>query len=251
MRRRLITAFVIITALILVIVFRRFGYLNFFENSIRLITDSVLKKIYQSSVPVDLNEKNQAAELSACVAEDSKIRLLEEENAGLRDQLQFFKKSITHVGAEVVGRDLDPLGTTLVINRGLTDRVAIDQPVIVGNGLLVGKIVRVDPHTAVVRLLSDYESKVAATVMNREKSLGLVEGGYGLTVKLDLIPQNEIIRPGDVIITSGLESGIPRGLVIGTVEVVEKKPQEPFQQAILKTSADLHSITVVSVILPQ
>jgi rod shape-determining protein MreC len=144
---------------------------------------------------------------------------------------------------------LDPLGTTIIIDRGSADGLTNGHPVIVGNGLLIGKLVRVDEHTSVVRLLSDYQSRVAATVVNREKSLGLVEGGYGLTVKLDLIPQNEVIRPGDVIITSGLEAYIPRGLVIGTVEVVEKKTQEPFQQAIIKTAADLHSITLVSILL--
>lgn len=249
MPRRLTTALVIIVVLALIIFLRGFGYLNFFESAVRLATDTALKKVYQISLPAQSLEKNSTAELNVCVAEDTKIRLLEDENALLRDELHFFKKNETHVGAEVIGRDLDPLGTTIIINRGAADHVAINQPVIVGNGLLIGKIVRVDARTSVVRLLSDYESKVAATVLNRDKSLGLVEGGYGLTVKLDLIPQNEVIRPGDTIITSGLESGIPRGLVIGAVEVVEKKPQEPFQQAILKTSADLHNITVVSIIV--
>ena len=248
MRRRLVTALMIIAVLLLLIFLRKYGYLNFFESTVRLVTDTVLKKMYQASITAEMVEKNNSVELTACIAEDTKIRLLEEENTNLRDQLKFSEKNNVSLGADVIGRDLDPLGTTLIINRGVSDRVAINQPVILGNGFLIGKIVRVEAHTAVVRLLSDYQSKVAATVMNREKSLGLVIGGYGLTIKLDLIPQNEVIQPGDVIITSGLEAGIPRGLVIGMVEVVEKKQQEPFQQAVLKTSADLHNISVVSII---
>jgi rod shape-determining protein MreC len=249
MRQRLITAIGFVVVVGLIVLIRNFGYLYFLENPIRLVTDSVLKKMYQISIPVDINQKQTEISQTACITEDTQLRLLQEENNNLRQQLQFFSKSQKKIGAEVIGRDLDPLGTTIIIDRGSADGLTNGHPVIVGNGLLIGKLVRVDEHTSVVRLLSDYQSRVAATVVNREKSLGLVEGGYGLTVKLDLIPQNEVIRPGDVIITSGLEAYIPRGLVIGTVEVVEKKTQEPFQQAIIKTAADLHSITLVSILL--
>jgi len=176
-------------------------------------------------------------------------QILLAENEELKKQLNFFEKNnYQSIGAEVVGRAVDPLATTLIINRGEEHGIKIDNPVIIADGVLVGKIIKVLKNESIVRLINDNNSKIGATILNKDKSLGLVEGGYGLGVKMDYIPQNEIINIGDVVVTSGLTEGIPRGLIIGKVEVVEKQAHQPFQQAILNTNADLSYINVVSVI---
>jgi rod shape-determining protein MreC len=66
---------------------------------------------------------------------------------------------------------------------------------------------------------------------------------------MTFIPQNETITPGDVIVTSGLEPLIPRGLTIGTIEAVEKEAYQPFQKAVLTPLASLNKLRVVSVLL--
>ncbi len=251
MRRYVVTAALIAGVLLVAVLLRTYGSWGFLEKGIRMVTDTTLQWAYQSSVKIKngeelINDNNT----NSCSVESARLTQLDLENNELRTQLNFLKKTEHHVGATVIGRALDPIGTSIIIDRGETDGIILNRPVIINNGYFIGKISRVDKHTSVVRLISDYQSKTAATVDNRDKSLGVVEGGFGLTVRLNLIPQNEVIRPGDVVITSGLEPDLPRGLAIGTVEVVEKKPQEPFQQAIIKPSADLHALTVVSVILP-
>ncbi len=243
------TTLLIIGVLGLIVGLRLAGYTRFLEQAARAVTDRIVRAAYQTSGAAAKSQALRAIETAQCLPEDTKIRLLEDENAALREQLFFLKDTARHVGAQVIGRDLDPLGTTIIIDQGAAAGITVNRPVIVGNGLFIGKVARVNETTAVVRLLSDFQSSVAATVANREKSLGVVEGGFGLTVRLNLIPQNELIKPGDAVITSGLEAGIPRGLMIGTVEVVEKKPQEPFQEAILNPTADLEALSVVSVIL--
>jgi len=251
MRRYAVTAALIAGVLLVAVLLRAYGSWGFVERGIRAVTDATLQWSYQSSVSIKSGEEAiKNSNTNACTVESARLTQLELENAELRTQLNFLKNTARHVGATVIGRSLDPIGTTIVIDRGAADGIVVNRPVIVNNGYFIGKIARVDEHTSVVRLMSDFQSKTAATVDNRDKSLGVVEGGFGLTVRLNLIPQNEVIRPGDVVITSGLEPDLPRGLAIGTVEVVEKKPQEPFQQAIIKPSADLHALTVVSVILP-
>jgi len=52
-------------------------------------------------------------------------------------------------------------------------------------------------------------------------------------------------------VTSGLEKGIPQGLLIGTVEAIEKEAYQPFQKAILNPLANLDKITLVSVLINQ
>ena len=244
MRPRLITAASIFFVLALIVAIQQRGWLAPLENLAHRGFNGVSRTLYRASVSDDAVMTTSTEILTAAVTR------LETENFALRDQLDFFASStIPHIGADVIGRDIDPLGTTLVINAGTRAGLKTDQPVITGNGQLIGTIVRVSETTAIVRLLTDPQSRIAATVLNRDHSLGVVEGGYGISVRLNFIPQNEIVVPGDFIVTSGLEPNLPRGLYIGQVEVVEKKPQQPFQEAVLQTAADLHHLTVVSVLL--
>ena len=53
----------------------------------------------------------------------------------------------------------------------------------------------------------------------------------------------------DSVVTSGLESGIPRGLLIGKVEAVEKEAYQPFQKAVLTSLINLEKISLVSIIV--
>ncbi len=244
MRPRFVTAASIFFVLALVVAAEQRGWLSPLENLAHSGFNGVSRALYRTSVSDEYTLTTSTAVLEATVLR------LEQENFALRDQLEFFASStIPHVGADVIGRDIDPLGTTLVINAGTRQALQIGQPVITGNGQLIGTVVRVSETTAIVRLLTDPQSRIAASVLNRDHSVGVVEGGYGISVRLNLIPQNEVVVPGDYIVTSGLEASLPRGLYIGQVEVVEKKPQQPFQEAVLKTAADLHHVTVVSVLL--
>lgn len=251
MRPRFVTAFSI-TVVLLAIIFAHYrGWLAPFENGARRVLSNTSQTIYALSQKWTNKPENLTARIEADqAANEAQVTLLTEENATLRAQLNFFASSTwKNVGANVIGRDIDPIGTTLVINAGTRSGISLNNPVVVGNGRLIGTIVRVDDTIAVVRLLNDPQSHIAATVLNRDHSLGLVEGGYGISVRLNFIPQSELVQPGNQILTSGLEPTMPRGLLIGTAETVEKKPQEPFQEAVLATAADLHNVTVVSVIL--
>ena len=244
MRPRFVTAASILFVLALIVFAQQHGWLASLENLAHRVFNGVSRGLYRASVSENTNTATSTEILAAAVMR------LEQENFALRDQLGFFASTtIPHVGADVIGRDIDPLGTTIVVNAGSRQGLQVNQPVITGTGQLIGTVVRVSETTSIVRLLTDPQSRIAASVLNRDHSLGVVEGGYGISVRLNLIPQNEVVVPGDLIVTSGLEGTLPRGLYIGQVEVVEKKPQQPFQEAVLKTAADLHHVTVVSILL--
>lgn len=175
--------------------------------------------------------------------------LLTEENDALREQLRFAKRTArTVLTSYVVGKTIDNTANTLIIDRGSNDGVALGSAVIVGDGILAGKIAKVNPRSAIVRLLNDPRSKVAASVLNKDKSIGLVEGGFGISVKLTTVLQNETLTEGDIIVTSGLEESIPRGLLVGTVATVEKESYRPFQSAIITPAAPLSRLTIVGVL---
>lgn len=171
------------------------------------------------------------------------------ENTRLREQLSFLRdRSYQSIGADVIGRQVDPSESTLIINVGLEQGITPNMPVITGDGILIGTTAEVSETYTLVRLLTDSQSAVAATINSDSASIGVVNGGFGISVQMNLIPQNERIVPGDLVITSGLSGGIPRGLLIGLVESVQREAYQPFQRAVISTPVRLDKVPVVSVI---
>ncbi len=248
--------------LILMVALHFLGWLRFIEFPVQSIIVPISTTITKWRISTQdslsfLTDKDRIVEgYNACraenqnlEAENGRLKNLEAENEELRSQLNFFnQRTFSKITAEVVGRNTDSLEKMIIINIGEQSDIKPGQPVIAGSGLLVGVVAKVEKNFSMVRLINDNQSKIAATILNKDKSLGVVEGGYGLSIKMNFIPRNETVLIGDKIITSGLEKTIPRGLLIGEVAVAENEAYQPFQQAVLTSAADLSKITVVSVL---
>lgn len=257
---------IIVGGIIIFLVF--FNYLNWFDLGKNLLRKIFIPFISQSgnfSVQIKDNYeffKNRdqffnayrACQLSLQENDEgiTQLKLLKEENEELKKQLNFKEKnSYTTVLAAVIGNNLEGTEKTIIIDRGEKEGVKLGDPVIVDEGVLIGEIVKVESDISIVRLLSDNQSKVAATIINKDKSLGVVEGGYGLSVKMNFIPRNETVQIGDLVVTSGLTENVPRGLLIGKVAAIENEAYQPFQQAILTPSADYSRFVYLSIILSK
>lgn len=256
--------FISITALILLtIILHYLGWLTPIENFFRTLVSPLSKSMYIVSVQTNSEDidklsltdlqsaykklQNDSLELNTKLVEMEVLRV---ENTELKKQLNFIKaNNYLSVGAQVIGKNIDSLDNNIIIDCGLKNGCTVGNPVVVESGVLIGKIARAENNMSIVRLINDNQSKIAATAMNRDGSLGLVEGGYGISVTMNYIPQNETINVGEMIITSGLETGMPKGFLIGTVEAVEKEAYQPFQNAVLKPLVNLDKILLVSVIL--
>lgn len=259
-RSRLITFVSIFFLIVVFIVLHYTGLLKKPEYFLRRILSPLSQTIYSSSLSIKDAENSLGVDpkvalvstkeaLLECKTHTANLKLLQDENTELRQQLDFFKShNFSHIGAEVIGKNIEPLGNTLIVNRGSRDGVVEGNAVIVANGVLIGKIATVEEESSLVRLLNDNQSKIAATILNHDKSLGVIEGGYGISVRMNFIPQQEDVRVGDLIVTSGLETGMPRGLFIGNVAAVEKEAYEPFQRATLSPAGTLSSLSIVSII---
>ncbi len=238
------------------------GWLLRVEDVLRLIINPGSEIVYNWGIDFD-NEKQfisnpeklyevyklKEEEILSLQTARSENILLKDENYELRNQLNFFiQNKLRHIGADVIGKNIEPLTNTILINRGFEHGVRVGDPVVVGVGALIGRVTRIEQKSSVVRLLKDQRSGVAGTVLNKDRSIGIIEGGYGLSVRMNFIPQNEEIKNGDIIITSGLEDQVPRGLLIGNISAIEKELYQPFQKAVINPAVDLDRITVVSVI---
>ncbi len=210
----------------------------------------------------NVNEMKSKAELIALnealekqvtesIVDSARLRMLEVENQTLRQQLDFLEESsYQFIIARIVSSTSDFNFSGFVINRGAADGLSVGLPVIVGDGILIGQIVEVHQSSAIVMLVTDNQSKIAATVQNNDLTIGLVQGGHGLTVNMNMIPHAEDIQPGDIVISSGLQDKIPAGLVIGTVESIDRVSSQLFASALIKPLADYHKLNLVTVLLP-
>ena len=199
---------------------------------------------------IELNQelKQQVIALTMKVAE---LEIFEQENKELVKQLDFLSRQpYRTVTARIIGQSPDYSEHILIINRGSKDGLGTGYPVIAEEGIIIGKIVVVDRNQAKAMLLTDGHSKVAAAILNQDRTIGLVEGQYGLSLKMDLIPQNEQVKAGDLVITSGLEENIPKGLLIAKVDHLTTQTNDVFQGALLNLLVDYNKIDIVSVILP-
>lgn len=248
---------------LLLVLLHTFGFLSRLENFIYSVSIPALSSLHTLSIKTGdtyqffKDRDSFIAAYQNCVAANENnavtqaaIKTTTLENDELKKQLNFKERSkIFSVTATVIGKEIESSAQSIIIDKGWQDKIKINQPVIGGAGILIGKISKVEGHIAFVRLLNDNQSKITATVLGHSQSLGVVEGGYGISLRMNLIPRDEVVLVGDQIITSGLEINIPRGLLLGSVAVVENEPYKPFQQAVLTPATDLNKITIVSVLL--
>ena len=246
--------YLLVMGIFFLVIFTHYlGMLNFIENKLLNLFSWPLKKITfeQSKNLTGICTTGTMNSLSLDQL-SSKNKILEQENLELRNQLNFKNKNQYHITtAQIVAKNLDATDQVIVLNRGISDGVKKDQPVIFGDGILVGKIIDVQENISFARVLSDNQSKIAGTILNSDHSLGVIEGGFGLSIKMTFIPRNENIITGDQIITSGLELGIPRGLIIGKVAAIENESYQPFQQAVITPAVDYEKINNVGILATQ
>ena len=176
-----------------------------------------------------------------------------EENQSLRLLLDFFDESSSspkRVISRVIGRDPDD-AAVLLLNVGAREGVTVGHGVVAQEGILVAKIIEVFSGTSKALLLTDPASRVAVTVSGGAPGNKLAIGERGLSIVLDQVPQQEIVHQGQLVITSGLEQDIPRGLLVGEIEATISEPNDLFQKAVLKPLVDYSTLYLVAIVLTQ
>lgn len=178
------------------------------------------------------------------------------ENQRLRELLNL-KAKLNHevIPAEVSARDVQNWFDSLWINQGISQGVQPDSPVLaisenpVPMAGLVGRILECGPNSSKVLLLSDSLSAVAA-LLPRTGEHGLVTGQGLFSIIIDYLDPASDIQPGDEVVTSGLGTIFPAGLLIGQVEKITAMPSG-FKRAKIKTAASLSKIREVLILSPN
>ena len=157
------------------------------------------------------------------------------------------------VAARVIARSPTVWYSSVKIDKGSSDGVREDQPVIAAGGL-AGKVTSVTGGTAEVTLITDASSAVSAQVMP-SGATGIVtpEVGKPDDLLLDFIPPGRRVTEDAIIVTSGftsdrVQSRFPRGIPIGRVSRVDLDEVELYQRVHIEPFADIRGIDIVEVL---
>ena len=200
----------------------------------------------------DLQRENNRlkAERLAIRAKLQQMAALESENARLRLMLQ----TTTRVGdrvrvAEIMAVDANPYRHDIVIDKGRRHGAYEGQAIIDATGV-VGQIMNAGPFTSEAMLISDPDHALPVEV-NRN-GLRTIAVGTGEYDRLDLpyLPNNADIRPGDLLLTSGLGGAFPAGYPVGEVTEVTPNPAESFATIRARPVTALNQVREVLLIWP-
>ena len=191
--------------------------------------------------------------------EELRLRLLrlgdvEQELSRLGDAVRYSAPLLGEIRAvDVVYADYASWLRSLMLYTG-SQPAAVNQPVLSSAGL-VGRVVVVAGPYAKVQLITDRAASVGAMIL-RTRRQGVVRGsgqeGGGLS--LDYVPVSVDVRPGDSVLTAGIDGVYPRGIPVGTVVSVEAGGQL-FHKIRLAPAVDLGALDQVYLLehapLPQ
>lgn len=157
-----------------------------------------------------------------------RFEALEKENIRLRALLEnSFKLGEQVLIAELLSVNMAPYEHTVVVNKGTRFGVHPQQPVLDAQGV-VGQVFRSQPLSAEIMLITDPNHAIPVQI-NRNGVLTIAVGSGQLNkLNLPFLPSNADIKPGDLLITSGLGGTFPRGYPVAVVDEFVSQSDKPF-----------------------
>jgi rod shape-determining protein MreC len=174
---------------------------------------------------VQLRERERALELKTL-----RFEALARENGELRG----LKDALPPVAgrwlvAEVVNVELSILRQRLLINRGSRNGVFKAQAVMDARGLL-GQTTHVGPWSAEIILVTDPQHAVPVQIERTGLRTIAVGAGDAESLALPYLPANADVKPGDLLVTSGLGGVFPQGYPVARIAEVRRDAVQPLAQ---------------------
>jgi rod shape-determining protein MreC len=185
-----------------------------------------------AGIPTNLSDAREGAKMRGTLLEENRRLRREAEDLRLKLlRLTDIEGEMQRLGAAVryttppAGRiravdivyvDYASWLRTLVLYAG-DQPVRVNQPVLSPDGL-VGRVMAVAGPYAKVQLVTDRAASVGGMIL-RTRRQGVVRGGGRGSggLELDYVPLQADARPGDRVLTAGIDGVYPRGIPIGTV----------------------------------
>lgn len=147
----------------------------------------------------------------------------------------------------VIGMDAQNWSGYIIVDVGSDDGVSADMPVIDENKMLIGKIAETGKNFSKVLTIFNSSMKVAAKTQNSD-ALGVVVGDYTRKLTMDFVAKDKILAQGEAVLTSAKDGTFPEGLIVGTVDYFQIKPENLFQSVNIKSEFDIYGTSRVLIL---
>lgn len=203
-----------------------------YERSRMLIVDIATPVIGALSSPVEAGAEmvEEAKHLFAAYEANKTLRdenerlrgwhaaaqALESENARLRGMLNFVPEAeAAFITGRVVGDSGGAFVRSVLVNVGSREGVRKGAAAVDNNGL-IGRVAEVGHRSARILLVTDLNSRIPVLVGDsRERAI--LAGDNSDIARLDYLPAERSVAPGDLVVTSGHGGAFPAGLPVGIV----------------------------------
>ena len=180
---------------------------------------------------------------------------LRRENDELKRQLGYSSSiEFEHIPARIIARDPSNLFASLTIDKGTDEGIRVGVVVTAfqdGFFGLLGKVVTVGKYSAQIRPIIDPDNFVAAR-LQRNRFEGLVEGRGNengeLMMRYVRKSAGTSIGVNDLIVTSGMKSLYPPGIVIGRVKEVRSREYSTSLELVLVPIIDVTKVEYVFIL---
>jgi len=167
-----------------------------------------------------------------------KIEITYQENATLKEKLIAYNRlkkllelketfSYEMIPSLVISREPGNWFNSIIIDKGITDGV--------------------ESRTAKILLILDQRSAVGG-MTQRSRDIGVVKGSESNYCYIEYLSNDADVKINDVVITSGLGSIFPKGIIIGKIVGIKKESHDLFQKVIVRPEVDFTKLEEVFVV---
>lgn len=226
---------------------------NAFTNGLFSVTASATASADTASYD-DLKTENEKlrqenAELREQLADYYDVK---QENAKLWKYYDLKKQNPSYKiqPAAVIMRDANDDFYSFTLDIGTSSGVSVNNPVITENGL-AGWVYKADLTTCKVKTILSPDTKAGA-VDKQSNDSGIISGSASLSdnnlTSLTKLEENNKIKRGDMIVTSGTGGIYPGNLIIGKVKEIKFNSYDASRYAVVEPYEDIRRITSAAVI---
>ncbi len=223
------------------------------QNLFSTVTDAVVNYLrtlkLRSNLEYEYNRvkaENEQLIYDAMLVDELKTKLAVYED--LYDEMSA-NEAMNPVMCTVIGRDSNNYFSVFDINKGSNDGIE-DYMAVTMSGALVGYTYKVTANSSKVLSIIDSQASIAGLIES-SRDQGMVRGTLGVDgqpmCRMYYLPNN-LPRPGDTVVTSGVSMSFPKGIPIGTVRESTRGMDANKQYIVVEPIVDFQHIEYVIVL---
>lgn len=192
----------------------------------------------------ELRAENERLVYQARQAEELQVQLSKFED--IYDEVNI-NKNMEPVVATVIAKYDGNYFSVFTVNKGSRDGIEPFMAVTV-SGSLIGYTETVRETETEIRTIIDTEASIAGLIQS-SRDQGIISGTLGVDgqalCRMYYLPDDNLPRPGDTVVTSGVGMGFPKGIPIGTVRESTRGMDANKQYVVVEPAADFQHIEYV------